>query len=278
MSRRYSDGSGSMVYSPVLTSANSIWNESNTLDTFSLLRDSPWTKLRSRPYRIGLSHGKWGTSSPSLASPTSTNASFSTTPILLSRSPVSPAKGSCSSLPIRLRKPSIYWRKPLPQLPSLLTGSQQPIVIETDTSDYALTAILSIVTKDGELHPVAFHSWSFSPMELNYDVHDKELFAIYKAFRIWHHYLEGSVAPIDVITNHKNLKYFTTTKLLNCCQAWWLEYLSQFNLIIHFHSGKLGMKHDALTHWWDVYLKEGGGNYATVNPQNLKPIFSHEQL
>ena len=27
-----------------------------------------------------------------------------------------------------------------------------------------------------------------------------------------------------------------------------------------------------------MYLKEGGGDYATVNPQNLKPIFSHEQL
>jgi len=27
-----------------------------------------------------------------------------------------------------------------------------------------------------------------------------------------------------------------------------------------------------------VYLKEGGSDYATVNPQNLKPIFSQEQL
>ncbi len=31
-------------------------------------------------------------------------------------------------------------------------------------------------------------------------------------------------------------------------------------------------------HYWDVYLKEGGSNYATVNPQNIKPIFSQEQL
>src|SRR6266540_3788397 len=27
-----------------------------------------------------------------------------------------------------------------------------------------------------------------------------------------------------------------------------------------------------------MYLKEGGSDYATVNPQNLKPIFSQEQL
>jgi len=150
-----------------------------------------------------------------------------------------------------------------------------PIIIETDALDYTLATILSIVAEDGELHPMAFHSQSFSPMELNYDVHDKELFAIYEAFRIWHHYLEGFTAPIDVITNHKNLEYFAMTKLLNCRQAWWLEYLSQFNLIICFRPGKLSTKPDAPTHWWDVYLKEGG---ATVNPQNLKPIFSHEQL
>jgi len=57
-----------------------------------------------------------------------------------------------------------------------------PIIIETDASDYALTAILSIVAKDGELHPVVLHSRAFSPTELNYNIHNKELFAIYEAF------------------------------------------------------------------------------------------------
>ena len=33
-----------------------------------------------------------------------------------------------------------------------------PITVETDTSDYALAAVLSITTPSGELHPVAFHS------------------------------------------------------------------------------------------------------------------------
>src|SRR5438445_4314030 len=92
----------------------------------------------------------------------------------------------------------------------------RPIVIETDALDYALAAILSITTKDGHLHSVAFHSQSFSASELNYDVHNKELFAIYKAFQIWRYYLKGSAVPINVITDHKNLEYFSTTKLLNC--------------------------------------------------------------
>ena len=62
--------------------------------------------------------------------------------------------------------------------------SDAQLIVETDVSDYALTAILSIVNKDNKVHPVAFHSRTFTMVELNYDTHDKELFAIFKAFKI----------------------------------------------------------------------------------------------
>jgi len=88
------------------------------------------------------------------------------------------------------------------------------LIVETDASDYALAAILSIVTKNNEIYPVAFHSRTFSAPELNYNVYDKELLAIFEAFKIWRHYLEGSTLPIDVVMDHKNLEYFLTTKVL----------------------------------------------------------------
>jgi len=93
------------------------------------------------------------------------------------------------------------------------------LVVETDASDYALAAILSIMTKDNEVHPVVFHSRTFSALELNYNVHDKELLVIFKAFKMWQHYLKESASPIDVITDHKNLEYFLTTKVLTHRQA-----------------------------------------------------------
>ena len=85
--------------------------------------------------------------------------------------------------------------------------------------------------------PVAFHSRTFSAPELNYDTHDKELLAIFEAFRVWHQYLKGSGIPINVLTDHKNLEHFSTTKVLTHRQARWSEYLSQFNLIICFRPG-----------------------------------------
>ena len=63
--------------------------------------------------------------------------------------------------------------------------SNAQLIVETDASDYALAAILSIVNEDNEVHPVAFHSHTFTAVELNYNTHNKELLAIFKAFKIW---------------------------------------------------------------------------------------------
>jgi hypothetical protein len=106
------------------------------------------------------------------------------------------------------------------------------ITVKTDASDYAIAAILSITTPDGELHPVAFHLCTMTASELNYDTHDKELLAIFEAFMRWQQYLEGPKMPVDVVTDHKNLEYFSTTKLLTQRQARWSEKLSGFNMII----------------------------------------------
>ena len=78
--------------------------------------------------------------------------------------------------------------------------------------------------------------------------------------------------------DHKNLEYFSTTKVLTRRQARWSEYLSQFNLVIRFRPGKLGTKPDSLTRRWDVYPKGGNSDYATVNPSNLHPMFTQEQI
>ena len=153
-----------------------------------------------------------------------------------------------------------------------------PPVVETDASDYAIAGIFSVRTDDGEIRPVAFYSRTLSGAELNYDTHDKELLAVFEAFKAWRHYLESPHHTIDVVTDHKNLEYFSTTKVLSRRQARWSEYLSAFNMVIRFRPGKLGEKPDSLTRRADFYLKKGDRDYTLVNPQNLRPIFTQEQL
>jgi len=144
--------------------------------------------------------------------------------------------------------------------------------LETDASDLALAAILSIRTGE-DIHPVAFHSQSLQAAELNYDIHNKELLAIVEAFKKWRYYLEGTATPVEVITDHKNLTYFCSSKSLTRRQARWSEYLSQFNFSIKFRPGRLEKKPDALTCHWDIY-----NQMDTPLRTAKKPLFTPEQL
>jgi hypothetical protein len=58
-------------------------------------------------------------------------------------------------------------------------------IIETDTSDYISTSILSQYDDEGILYPVTFFSKKHSPAEYNYEIYDKELIAIVHAFEEW---------------------------------------------------------------------------------------------
>src|SRR5882724_10488953 len=89
--------------------------------------------------------------------------------------------------------------------------------------------------------------------------------------------MEGSAHVVLVLSDHKNLKYFGTTKKLTCHKVCWLEYLSGFNYLIWYCTGWLGTKPDALTNCEDIY-PDGENAYALANPHNFQFIFKAGQL
>ncbi len=121
--------------------------------------------------------------------------------------------------------------------------------LETDASDYVVASVLSQRQEDGQIHPVAFLSKKMSPQECNYEIYDKELLAIVRSFEEWHPELAGTPVedPIRILTDHKNLEYFMTSKQLNRRQARWAEFLSEFNFKISYRPGRQGTKPDSLT-------------------------------
>lgn len=121
------------------------------------------------------------------------------------------------------------------------------IIIETDASDYVSAGVLSQRDDDGMLHPVAFFSKKHSAQELNYEIYDKELLAIVRCFEALRPELEGSAYPITVLSDHRNLTYFMTTKDLSRRQVRWSEFLSRFDFVIRYRPAKSGLKPDALT-------------------------------
>ena len=55
--------------------------------------------------------------------------------------------------------------------------------MKADTSDQVLDCVLSQKDELRNLHLVVFHLQKFTESELNYEIHNKELLAIIKAFK-----------------------------------------------------------------------------------------------
>ena len=129
-----------------------------------------------------------------------------------------------------------------------LPDVQQPFVVMTDASLLASGRILMQQDSNSDLHPCTYLSQTFSPVERNYDVYDRELLAIIHALDHWRHYLQGTRHPVTLLTNHKNLTYFCQPQRLSRCQARWMMFLQDFNLhFVHVPGTAMGPA-DALSH------------------------------
>ncbi|KAL5596424.1 uncharacterized protein BROUX77_007108 [Berkeleyomyces rouxiae] len=120
-------------------------------------------------------------------------------------------------------------------------------VVECDCSGWALGGTLSQVDDDGKLRPVAFFSKKLSPAEVNYEIHDKELLAVVKCLEEWRGELKSLGAPFKILSDHKNLQYFMTTRKLSERQVRWSQMLSEFDFKLEFRSGSKSGKPDALS-------------------------------
>jgi hypothetical protein len=149
--------------------------------------------------------------------------------------------------------------------------TERACILETDASDFVAAAVLSQKDDQGILHPVAFYSHKMTPAECNYDIYDKELLAIVRAFEEWRKYLEPSNQEITVYCNHKNLEHFMSTKILNRRQARWSLTLSSFNFVVTYRPGTKNGKPDALTRRSGDLPKEGDERLTQQHQVILKP-------
>ena len=99
---------------------------------------------------------------------------------------------------------------------------------------------------DSKWHPVAYYSQKITQAEQNYNIHDKELLAVVNALKHWRVYAESS-SELTVLTDHKNLTTFTTTKKLNRQQVRWAELLGQHKFKILYTPGQDNRRADTLS-------------------------------
>ncbi|KAF8110678.1 hypothetical protein N665_0080s0013 [Sinapis alba] len=122
----------------------------------------------------------------------------------------------------------------------VLHEADQPYVVYTDAS---ITGIGCVLAQNGKV--IAYASRQLTKHEGNYPTHDLEMAAVVVALKIWRSYLYG--AKVQILTDHKSLKYIFTQPELNLRQRIWMEFVADNDLDIAYHPGKANLVEDALS-------------------------------
>jgi len=117
--------------------------------------------------------------------------------------------------------------------------------MKIDALDLVIDACFSQSYED-MWHLVTYYFKKLLLAEQNYDIHDKKLLAIVAALKAWRVYIEKASGLI-ILTNHKNLLHFITTKELNKRQVRWFKKLRQYKFKILYILEKENGKADALS-------------------------------
>ena len=120
-------------------------------------------------------------------------------------------------------------------------------IMETDSSDFAVGAVLLQVGADGLEHPVAFESSKLNAAQQNYPAQDKELLAIIHGWRTWRNYLEGAVADTVVRSDHATLTTLQKQLLPSRRVMRWLEEFAEMTIKIEYKKGIHNVVPDALS-------------------------------
>ena len=152
----------------------------------------------------------------------------------------------------------------------MMPDQSRPYQIEVDASKYASGAVLTQTDSNGDQHPVAFLSKTFTETEQNYEIYNRELLGIIRALEEWRHYIQGSGHTTTVHSDHQNLTFFKSAQKLNRQQARWALYLSEFNIkLIHLPGSKM-IQSDTLSHQPDFIPEEDHDNENRILlPENM---------
>jgi hypothetical protein len=100
-----------------------------------------------------------------------------------------------------------------------------------------------VLMQDGRA--IAYASRQLQCHEEHHPTYDLEVLAVVHALKVWRNYLLGNL--VHIYTDHKSLKYLFTQPDLNMRQRRWLELIKDYELEVHYHSGKANVVVDALS-------------------------------
>jgi hypothetical protein len=148
-----------------------------------------------------------------------------------------------------------------------MPDTTKPFILETDASKWAIGATLLQKQEDGQLHPCGYLSHALTQTERNWQIYDRELYAVIYALDEWKYLLLGGEHTLTIHCDHKNLTYYQTPQCLTARQAQWWTNLSRYNYqLIHIPGAKL-IQADALSRRPDHTKGEEDDELVTMLPK-----------
>ncbi|GFS88595.1 retrovirus-related Pol polyprotein from transposon 297 [Trichonephila clavipes] len=113
---------------------------------------------------------------------------------------------------------------------------EREFIVQTDTSNAGMGAVLTQLTEQGEEHPILYLSKKFSEVEKRYCTTEKECASIVFAIKRLHYYLDGN--SFLVMTDHNPLVWLNRNVSSNPRLMRWALALQPYNFRIVHRSGK----------------------------------------
>ncbi len=129
-------------------------------------------------------------------------------------------------------------------------------ILEIDSFNYVNDEVLSQYDDEDVLHSIVFYSKNMSSAECNYEIYDKKLLIIIRAFEHWRLELKLINISIKMFIDHQALISLMKDKKLSQRQMHWVQKLVDFNFKIMYWSDKQNIKIDALTHQADFMSRD----------------------
>jgi hypothetical protein len=95
-------------------------------------------------------------------------------------------------------------------------------------TDACKERLRGVLMQEGRV--IFYTSRKLNEHEINYVNHDKELFVVVHALKMWRHYLLGR--RFVLMTDHYGLRHMFDQPKLNARQARWMALLSEFDFEI----------------------------------------------
>ncbi|XP_034888842.1 uncharacterized protein [Populus alba] len=114
------------------------------------------------------------------------------------------------------------------------------VVVECDASIVGIGAVLS---QDGK--PIAFYSEKLSEARRKWSTYELELYAVFRALKVWEHYLVQR--EFVIFSDHQALKFLNNQNNINRMHACWISFIQRFSFSLKHKAGRLNQAADALS-------------------------------